>query len=168
MTADNYLNVLAKVMREQVKETDVMNKLYHLVDEELYSCLEHVQFPSTPELSGRLNQMLKFINGLSIYPELINKEIICLYGQYTNKLINYIKTQINIRNFSWIEDCKTEIPIIINDSSNIELEIDIVTSSFTKVSINKSEFELLLSESKKNGVAINQLIEFFVIIHINN
>ena len=158
MTADNYLNVLAKVMREQVKETDVMNKLYHLVDEELYSCLEHVQFPSTPELSGRLNQMLKFINGLSIYPELINKEIICLYGQYTNKLINYIKTQINIRNFSWIEDCKTEIPIIINDSSNIELEIDIVTSSFTKVSINKSEFELLLSESKKNGVAINQLI----------
>ena len=68
MTADNYLNVLAKVMREQVKETDVMNKLYHLVDEELYSCLEQVQFPSTPELSGRLNQMLKFINGLSIYP----------------------------------------------------------------------------------------------------
>ena len=127
MTADNYLNVLAKVMREQVKETDVMNKLYHLVDEELYSCLEQVQFPSTPELSGRLNQMLKFINGLSIYPELINKEIICLYGQYTNKLIDYIKTQINIRNYSWIEDCKTEIPIIINDSSNIELEIDIVT-----------------------------------------
>lgn len=163
MTADNYLNVLAKVMREQVKETAVMNKLYHLVDEELYSCLEQVQFPSTPKLSGRLNQMLKFINGLSIYPELINKEIICLYGRYTNKLINYIKTQINIRNLSWIEDCKTEIPIIINDSSNIELEIDIVTSSFTKVSINKSEFELLLSESKKNGVAINQLIEFFVI-----
>ena len=160
MIADNYLNVLAKIIREQVKEPDMMNKLYHIIDEELYSCLKKIKFPSLPELSKRLNQMLYYINGLSLYPELAHKEIICLYGHYTNELIDYVKPEVSINDYSWIENYRIEIPIIIVDSPSIE--IDVVSQSFTKVTITKNELELLISESKNNKIAINKLIKFLV------
>lgn len=160
MIADNYLNVLAKIMREQVKEPDMMNKLYHIIDEELYLCLKKIKFPSLPELSKRLNQMLYYINGLSLYPELAHKEIICLYGHYTNELIDYVKPEVSINDYSWIENYRTEIPIIIVDSPSIE--IDVVSQSFTKVTITKNELELLISESKNTKISINKLIKFLV------
>lgn len=160
MIADNYLNVLAKIMREQENEFTKLSELYHIVDEELYSCLEKVQFPGSAELSRRLNQMLQFINGLILYPELANKEVICLYDQNTNGLIKYIKSQINTEDYSWIRNFKTQIPIIIMDSPDVK--IDIISTSFTKVTITKNELKTLILESENNNVEIDKLIKFLV------
>lgn len=161
MIEDNFLSALAKVMREQIKESNRMNTLYHIIDEELYSCLEEVQFPSVPELSRRLDQMLQYINALSLYPELCGNEVIAVYGHYTNQLLDDVKAEIKTGDFSWIRKHNMQIPILIMNAKRTEMEA--VSTSFSKISINKEEMDLLLSQSMSKHIALNRLIKFIVI-----
>ena len=161
MVEDSFLSALAKIMREQVKESDMMNNLYHIVDEELYSCLEKVEFPSVPELSDRLDQMLQYIKALSLYPELASKEVVSIYGHYTNQLFDDIKSEIKGRAFYFVRQHNTQIPILVMYGKSTEIEA--ITPSFSKVPLNQEEFDLLLSQSKVKHIALNKLVLFFTI-----
>lgn len=162
MIEDNFLSALAKIMREQVKESNMMNNLYHIIDEELYSCLEKVEFPSVPELSKRLDLMLQYINALSLYPELAGREVVSIYGHYTNQLFDNIKTEIKGRDYYFIrQHHNTQIPILVMNAKNVGIEV--INSSFSKISLNKDELDILLSQSKSKQIALNKLVKFIVI-----
>lgn len=161
MIEDNFLSALAKIMREQVKESNMMNNLYHIIDEELYSCLAKVEFSSVPELSERLDLMLQYINALSLYPALVDKEVVSIYGYYTNQLFDDIKSEIKGRAYNFVRQYNTQIPILVISGNKVDIEV--ITPSYSKISLDKEEFELLLSQSKTRHIALNKLVKFFVI-----
>lgn len=161
MIYDDYLSALAKILAEQTIEDNDVNNLYQLVNEELYNKLEELYFPSMPQLSRRLENLLLSIKGYSVCPEIIGKEVLAVFNHYTNTLIPLITHELEGDNFNWLTSNATQIPIILVDSK--EIKIEAVNNFWGKTSITKEEYKLLIRYSNKSKIALNRMIKFFMI-----
>ena len=158
---EEFLSLLAKVMNNQVKMPDEINDLYRIIDEELYECLEDVEFPSVPELSDRLELLLKQIRTLSLYPELAHKEVVAISGEHPNRLLSEIKGIIKGKGFSFVRKYDAQIPILVIGTSNSSVEI--VNKLYSKIELTKKELELLLSYSISSNISLCNIVEYIVI-----
>lgn len=167
MIEEEYLSVLSKIMGEESEDNDYMNRLYHIIDEELYSSLEEVKFPSMPELSGRLDQMLLSLNALLICPEILNKEVIAIYNHYTSESFGAVEFELKNKDYRKILKKQTQIPIVLLNSDNLNIEV--INNSFARVTLTQREYVILLEQSNKNRIALNRLVKFIVIkVPMNN
>lgn len=161
MEQDYYLKILAKILNTETEESVEINELYDLVEKQLYNTLENVYFPSMPRLSKRLEKLLLSIKAISVCRQLIGKEVITIYGHYTNCLTEFIKKELNISGSNWISVRNLQIPIIIlNDA---ELKIEAVNGSFGVSELKKRDYKMLLIESSAKHVALNKMVKFFII-----
>lgn len=161
-----YLTVLSKVMRENQTGNGLdktsYDRLYGIAYSELNTQLKESRYPEAPALMQRLGRMLDDMESLFICNEMVGKACLLLSNYRTNELFSLFDVFFLSRQFakrlSW---SSVQIPfIVIHDDANY---IELLNYADQRIPLSQDEYRLLISESKKNQVALNKIVQAFIV-----
>lgn len=161
-----YLALLSKAMRKNRTEGGFDKKsyddLYAIIHSELNALLKVSLYPKAPALMQRINHMLDDMEPLFICSQMIGKACLLLSDYRTNEVFSKLSgVFLNAQFAEWVSRIYTQIPFIVvhNDTDSIEL----LNYANQRVLLSPAEYQLLITESGKNRIALNKIVKVFII-----
>ena len=161
-----YLAILSKAMRENRTESGFDKKsyddLYTIVHSELNAQLKASLYPEAPALMQRINRMLDDMEPLFICSQIIGKACLLLSNYRTNEVFSKLSSVfLNAQFAEWMARISTQLPFVVvhGDTDSIEL----LNYANQRVPLSPAEYRLLITESGKNRVALNKIVQVFII-----
>ena len=162
-----YLAVLARIMQEERAETTTgswehYEKLYALVHTDLTTQLKASRYPDAPALQKKAEGLLDEMEPLYLCPELAGTGCLLISDYHTNTLFEpFRRAFLHWADIAPLFRLQTQIPFLIVDSEEDQLEV--LNYANRHVALSPAEYELLLTESGKNRVALNKIVQVFLL-----
>ena len=162
-----YLAVLARIMQEERAETTTgswehYEKLYALVHTDLTTQLKASRYPDAPALQKKAEGLLDEMEPLYLCPELAGTGCLLISDYHTNTLFEpFRRAFLHWADIAPLLRLQTQIPFLIVDSEEDQLEV--LNYANRHVALSPAEYELLLTESGKNRVALNKIVQVFLL-----
>ncbi len=165
-----YLETLAKIMDEEGRfnpneNNDSYDRLYSRIHDDLTAILERSQYPNSPAIIKQTDEILEAISSLYILPELREKAIGLITIHWTNELFRYdfFNTWFENNITDTLGKYKTQIPFVVisGDTEGIE----VLNYANCRIPISLTEYIHLVTQSGENRIALNRIIQFFI-LHI--
>ena len=162
-----YLAVLARIMQEERAETTTgswehYEKLYALVHTDLTTQLKASRYPDAPALQKKAEGLLDEMEPLYLCPELAGTGCLLISDYHTNTLFEpFRRAFLHWADIAPLLRLQTQIPFLIVDSEEDQLEV--LNYANRHVALSPDEYELLLTESGKNRVALNKIVQVFLL-----
>ena len=162
-----YLAVLAQIMQEERAETTTgswehYEKLYALVHTDLTTQLKASRYPDAPALQKKAEGLLDEMEPLYLCPELAGTGCLLISDYHTNTLFEpFRRAFLHWADIAPLFRLQTQIPFLIVDSEEDQLEV--LNYANRHVALSPDEYELLLTESGKNRVALNKIVQVFLL-----
>ena len=163
-----YLGILAKVMQsKRLSEINIdkekYDKLYLTIYSELKPVLQNSTYPYASDIIMKIDKMMDSMESIYMCNELIEKKCVLITNYYTTKVFNECKSLFIDYGFvSMLSKIYTNIPLVIVNSNN-ESVIEVINYANARVMLSYDEFEFLINQSVKRKIALNKIIQFFVI-----
>lgn len=161
-----YLAVLSKVMRENRAENGLdknsYDDLYLIVHSELNEGLKASLYPEAPALTQKINHMLDDMEPLFLCGEMVGKACLLLSNYRTNELFSTLSGVFLEPRFAGrLRSISTQIPFVVTHGDTDSIEA--LNYANQRVSLSLAEYQLLVTESGKNRVALNRIVQVFLI-----
>lgn len=160
-TADNKINLLAKLLKEDLENNAIneeFNDIYTTIKVDFIPKLEKSTFPSKTRILANIESYLEWIESLINVNHIVGNSFIGVLGSdygtcknIINKLIEEDSEKIYMNN--------TNIPaLIVNDDNK---EIKLLNRLDNEVILSIKEYEVTTKELYKNNIDIREFIKVF-------
>lgn len=160
-TADNKINLLAKLLNEDVENNKVnedFNDIYTTIKVDFMPKLEKSTFPRKTRILANIESYLEWIESLINVNDIVGNSFIGVLGSdygtcknIINKLIEEDSEKLYMNN--------TNIPaLIVNDENK---EIKLLNRLDNEVILSINEYEVTTKELYKNNIDIREFIKVF-------
>lgn len=161
-----YLAVLSRAMRRNRTEGGFEKKsyddLYTIVHSELNTQLKASRYPEAPALMQRISHMLDDMEPLFICSQMIGKACLLLSNYRTNEVFSKLSgVFLNAQFAGWISRISTQLPFVVVHGSTDSIEL--LNYANQRVPLSLAEYQLFITESGKNRVALNKIVQVFII-----
>ena len=162
-----YLAVLARIMQEERTDTasgpqEHYEKLYALIHTDLATQLKASRYPDAPALQRKAADLLDEMEPLYLCPELAGTGCLLVSDYRTNALFEpFRRAFLHWADIAPLLRLQTQIPFLIVDDEEDHLEA--LNYANRRISLSPAEYELLLTESGKNRVALNKIVQVFLL-----
>ena len=162
-----FMSIFSKIM--QTKNTscsatnkEKYNKLYSKIHSDLNSQLQKSLYPYTSDIVQKCEDMLDALESLYIFPEIIGKRCLLISNYLTTSIFKVCASLFEDKNLLILNKIYTQIPFVIINSES-EDTIEILNYANVRVSLTTNEFKFLVEESSKRKIALNKIIQYFII-----
>ena len=162
--SQDYLAVLSKAMMEDgtAGDCESYNSLYAIVHSELSTQIKSSLYPAAPSLMKQINSMLDDMEPLLVCHEMIGKACLLLSAYRTNELFAVLNSAFMNSAFTqWLSEISTQIPFVVAHGD--EGYIEVLNYANQRVRLSPAEYRLLITQSGKSHVALNKIIQTFII-----
>lgn len=162
----NYLALLAKVMNNKgsLSEEKKQNyeSLFYLINKEMKDQLLKSSYPFTSDIIQRSEDMLNAMESLYLVPEAVGKKILLISFYRTASIFSTCKSLFQDEEYVHeIGKTHTQIPFIISHDEKSSIEL--INYANVRIRLSQSEFDFLLEESGKRKIALNRIVQFFIV-----
>lgn len=160
-----FLSVLAKVMQEEAEvptiESGLYDKLYNLINLQLYDCLNESHYARASVLFKQINKPLADIENYLLCPECFGKTLLQIKGKYPSLSFRLMKSFFNCIIPQEFLEIKTTVPILAVDSKDFSVELMNYANKRIKLTIE--EIKILTQSAFENKINLEKLVKYIVV-----
>ena len=161
-----YLSLLAEVMKTKDSNGEKKKKnydsLFCIINTTMKEQLLKSMYPFTSDIIQRTDDMLEAMESLYLVPEVVSQRCLLISNYCTTSVFFECGDMFEDKQYAGqLRKIYTQIPLVVSHGE--ENSIEVLNYANLRINLTMSEFKFLVAESVKRKIALNKIIQVFIV-----